>query len=160
MKRLILGLLVLMVIAPMTTVMAARRDSRNTIYEPKNYATIKIGGFMPNDDALDDGVALGVALGHMVNKNFAVELGFEYTFTDFNNDNDYYYENHDVYILGIPVTAKFILPLSNQADLFAGVGVGIYVTSVEFDHHGYYYDDDDDSIDDTSPGFHCLMSLS
>jgi len=165
MKRLILILFVLMIIVPMTTVMAAKntvRYSRDTYYVPENYATIKIGAFMPNEDALDDGVGVSGAIGHMINKNFALELGLDYTFTDFNNDNDYYYENANVYTFGIPATAKFIVPLSNQIDLFAGAGLGIYFTSVVFDHHGYYYHDgyyydDDDSIDDTSLGYHGLI---
>ena len=155
MKRLILILFVFMVMVPMTTVTAAKN------YEPQNYATFKIGGFITNDSALDNGVVIGGAIGHMINRNFAVELGTDYTFTDFNYDNDYVYGNADVYTLGIPVTAKYILPLSNQVDLFAGAGVGIYFTGVKFNHHenhehdGHYYDDD--SIHDTSPGFHCLI---
>jgi outer membrane protein W len=156
MKRLILILFALMIMVPVTA-MGARNDpryARYSYYVPENYATIKLGAFMPNDDAdvLDNGFAIGGAIGHNFNRNFAVEIGLDYTFTDFKHD--YSYEDAGLITLGIPVTAKFIVPLSNQVDLFVGAGLGLYFTEIEFDHHDYY---DDDSVDDTNVGFHCLI---
>jgi opacity protein-like surface antigen len=157
MKRLILILFVLMIMAPMTTAMAARghtRYERDYYYEPENYATIKLGAFMPHDDAdvLDNGFAIGGAIGHYLNRNFAVEVGMDYTSTDF--DYGYGYEDADVHTLGIPVTAKFIVPLSNQVEFFIGGGLGLYFTEIEFGHDDYY---DDDRADETNIGFHCLV---
>ena len=107
MKRLIMVPFVLMVMVPMTTLLAANS------HVPQNYATLKIGGFMSNDSALDNGVTISGAFGHMINKNFAVEFGLDSTFTNLNND----YGNTDVYTLGIPLTAKYILPLSYQEEI-------------------------------------------
>jgi outer membrane protein W len=155
MKRVILILFVLMIMVPVTA-MAARNDpryARNSYYVPENYATIKLGAFMPNDnDVLDNGFAIGGAIGHNFNRNFAVELGLDYTFTNLNGNYDYNEPN--MYTLGIPVTAKFIVPLSNQIDFFVGAGLGLYFTEIEFDHDYYY---GNNSVDATNIGVHGLI---
>ncbi len=165
MKRLTLILFVLMIMAPMTTVMA--RDARHPRYSyerpgyDQNYLSFKLGAFMPDDDAgyLDTGYTVGAALGHKFNRNFALEFGLDYTVTDF--DEDYGYNYRDVYIttLGIPVTAKIIAPLSNQVDLYAGVGLGLYFTDLEYDdiYDDRYYHEDSDSLDETFTGYHLLV---
>jgi outer membrane protein W len=149
---------------PMTTVMAKNtryaRDYYERDYYNDNYATIKLGAFMPNDDAdyLNNGFAIGGAIGHNLNRNFALEIGLDYTVTDF--DDDYGYGDANVSILDIPVTAKFIVPLSNQVDFFVGAGLGVYFTKVEFDYDEYYYDgyyDDNNSVDNTYLGYHFLI---
>jgi opacity protein-like surface antigen len=163
MKRLILILFVLMIMVPMTTVMAKNtryaRDYYERDYYRDNYATIKLGAFIPDDDAdfLDNGYSIEGAIGHNLSRNFAVEIGLDYTITDFKDD--YGYEDAYVSTLGIPVTAKFIAPLSNQVDFFVGAGLGLYFTHVDFGYEYYdeYYYDDDNGVDDTCLGFHCLI---
>jgi opacity protein-like surface antigen len=124
------------------------------------YATIRLGVFMPDDDAsfLDDGLAIGGAIGHNLNRNLALEIGLDYTVTDLDDDYGYY---EDVYVttLGIPVTAKFIVPLANHVDLFVGAGLGLYFTDVELDdeYNDGYYHDYDEGVDDTCLGFHTLI---
>ncbi len=174
MKKLILVLTVLMVLVSMTTAMAKNtrhgRDWQGREYGPRDtyrdsYLTVRLGAFMPNDDAyfLDNGISIGGAIGHNLNRNFALEVGLDYTLTDFDDEYGYYnyttdeYEDAYVTTLGIPVTAKLLVPLSNSVNLFAGAGIGVYFTDVEIkDGHydGYYYKDNDR---DTCLGFHALM---
>ncbi|HWR68053.1 MAG TPA: outer membrane beta-barrel protein [Desulfomonilia bacterium] len=179
MKRRVLILLVLITLVPMTTVMARNtryagdchgRDCYASDSYNDAYATMKLGVFMPNDDAsfLDDGFTIGGTIGHNLNRNVALEIGLDYTITDFDDDYGYYsygyddyghYEDAYVTTLGIPVTAKFIVPLAYHVDLFVGAGLGLYFTDVEFDDgysYGYYYDDDE-GVDDTCLGFHTLI---
>ncbi len=160
MKRLIFLLLVLTMV-PVTTVMAKNSRHARDIYvrdsPAESYVTIKLGVFMPNEDSdfLDDGFAIGGAIGHKFNRNFALEVGLDNVSTDF--DDGYGYEDVNVNILGIPVTAKLVAPLSNQLEFYAGGGFGVYFTNVEDDYvyyDGYYYDD---GADDTSLGFHTLL---
>jgi outer membrane protein W len=155
MKRFILILFVLMIMVP-AAAMAARNYpvyARNNYYVPENYATIKFCAFMPDDtDVLDDGFAIEGAIGHNFNRNFAVEVGLDYTSTNFNVNYDYNKPN--MYTLGIPVTAKFIVPLSHQADFFVGAGLGLYFTEIEFDHDYYY---GNSSVDATTIGIHGLI---
>lgn len=154
MKKLIFILVVLMLMAPMTAVMA--RNAGHWGYGSgrdragDNYLALKFGAYMPDDEAdyLDNGYYLGGALGHNVNRNFALEFGLDYTYADF----DDYFDDSYVTTLGIPVTAKIVLPLSEQLDVYAGAGLGLYFTNYEFDIDGYSYDDHD-----TSPGVHALM---
>lgn len=164
MKRLILTLTVLMIVFPMTTLMAhnprhGREWYPRNDYRSDNYAAIKFGAFIPDEetDYLDNGFAVGGALGHKFNPNLALEVGLDYTSTDF--DHDYSYEDIHVETFGIPVTAKLIAPLSDQVELYAGGGFGLYSTYVDFED-GYHDGDpyyDDDSIDDTNLGFHALV---
>lgn len=170
MKRLILVLSVLMILASMTTAMAKNprygRDWHGDDYGPgesygDSYATLRLGAFMPEDDAyyLDNGISIGGALGHNLNPNFALEIGLDYTVADFDDEYGYYsyatdeYEHAYVTTLGIPVTARFIVPLSSRVDFFAGAGIGVYFTDVEIED-GYYHDE---GVDDTRLGFHALM---
>lgn len=174
MKRLILVLGVLMVLVSTTAAMAKNprygREWHDRDYEPRStyhdsYLTVRLGAFLPDDDApyLDNGLSLGGALGHNLNRNFALEVGLDYTVTDLDDDYGYYneatgeYEDAYISTLGIPVTAKFLVPLSGTADLFAGAGFGLYFTDVEIedDHYHDYYHEDNDR--DTRLGFHVLM---
>lgn len=123
------------------------------------YATLRLGLFMPDDDLglLDDGVAIGGAIGSNFNRNFALEIGLDYTAANLDEGYAYYEYGHvgDAYVttLGIPVTARFIVPVSRNVDLFAGVGLGLYFSDIEFDD-GY---NDDNGFDDTSLGCHTLI---
>ncbi len=123
------------------------------------YATLRLGLFMPDDDPglLDDGVAIGGAIGSNFNRNFALEIGLDYTAANLDEGYAYYEYDYvgDAYVttLGIPVTARFIVPLSQNVDLFAGVGLGLYFSDIEFDD-GY---NDDNDFDDTSLGYHTLI---
>ena len=116
---------------------------------------------MPDDDAgyLDTGYTLGGAIGHKFNRNFALEFGLDYTVTHFDDDYGYDYEDAYVTTLGIPVTAKIIAPLSNQVDLYAGAGLGLYFTDLEYDYpyDDRYYYEHDDSLDETFTGYHLLV---
>lgn len=161
MKRLILTLFVFMIMVPMTTAMAHKSKYERNSYARDNYgdtyATVKLGVFKPNDhdEFLDNGFAVGGAVGHNFNRNFALEIGLDSISTEI--DNGYDFEDVDVITLGIPVTAKFVIPLSNQVELYAGGGLGLYFTNVEsYDEYydGYYYDDD---VDGTSLGLHTLI---
>lgn len=174
MKRLIHVLTLLMVLASMTTAMAKNarfgREWQGRDYGPRDtyrdsYLSVRLGAFMPDDDAhyLDNGISIGGALGHNLNRNFALEVGLDYTVTDLDDEYGYYseatgeYEDAYVSTLGIPVTAKFLVPLSSTVDLFAGAGFGLYFTDVEIEdeyYDGYYYEDGDR---DTRLGFHALM---
>jgi len=161
MKRSVLALVVFMIAVPMTAAMAygprhGRGWHAGDSYPADNYAAIKVGAFIPDEDSdfLDNGFAAGIALGHRPGRNFAFELGLDYISADF--DHDYVYD--DVYLttFGIPLTAKFIAPLSDQVELYAGAGLGVYFTGIEFDdEYGYSYDHD--RIDDTGLGFHALI---
>lgn len=168
MKRLILTLVVFTVAFPMTALMAhGPKQGRSWYagdgYDGKTYATVKLGAFIPNGDSdfLDNGFAAGAALGHKLGRNFALELGLDYVSADI--DDDYRYDDYgyrDVYLttFGIPVTAKFIVPLSNQVEIYAGGGFGVYFSNIDFDEE--YYDggySDDDRIHDTGLGFHTLI---
>ncbi|HPE45359.1 MAG TPA: porin family protein [Deltaproteobacteria bacterium] len=174
MKRLIPVLTVLLVLASVTTAMARNtgygRDWHGRDYRPAetyhdSYVTLKLGVFMPDDDTdfLDTGISIGGALGHNLNRNFALEVGLDYTVADLDETYDYYDEAVDEYdesyvsTLGIPVTARFIVPLSDRTELFAGAGVGVYFTEVEIEgryYDGYPYSDNDR---DTRLGFHALV---
>jgi opacity protein-like surface antigen len=161
MKRRMLALIVLMIAIPFTTALARNPRYARDWYEGgrddrDSYAAIKLGVFTPNEDTsfLENGFVLGGVLGHKFSENFAFELGVENVSTCF--DQDYTYEDVQVNSLGIPVTAKFIAPLSKQVELYAGAGFGVYFTSIEqYDHAdaGYH----DDGVDDTSLGFHALV---
>jgi opacity protein-like surface antigen len=163
MKRLVVTLIAFMVMLPVTAVMAKNpRYERDWYgwndYNNDNYASVRIGAFIPNDEAdvLDKGFAAGAALGHKLNRNFAFEIGLDYMSADFNHD--YGYEDAYLSTFGIPVTAKFIVPLSHQVEFYAGGGFGVYFTHVEFDHEYYDgYRDDDNGVDDTGLGFHALV---
>jgi len=174
MKRLIPILSVLMILATMTTAMAKNmrygRDRHGYDDGPgetygDSYVTVSLGAFMPEDDAyyLDNGISIGGALGHNLNPNFALEIGLDYTVVDFKDEYGYYsyatdeYEHAYVTTLGIPVTARFIVPLSSRVDFFAGAGIGVYFMDVEIEDaytDGYYHDE---GVDDTRLGFHALM---
>jgi hypothetical protein len=162
MKRLIFALIVLTIMLPMTTAMARNPGHGRGWYERdrysqdsynESYAALKLGLFMPNENAdyLDNGFSVGGALGHKLNRNFALEIGLDNTSTKF--DEKYVYEDIDVITLGIPVTAKFVVPLSQHAELFVGAGFGVYFTSID-DHE---YADEYDNVDDASLGFHSLI---
>lgn len=168
MKKMIIALVVLTIVFPMTAALAHNpRHERDWHagdgYDSDNYATVKIGAFMPDGDTdfLDNGFAASAALGHKLGRNFALELGLDYISADFDRNYTYdTYDYEDVYLtsVGIPVTAKFIAPLSNQVELYAGAGFGVYFSNIEFDdeyYDGYYYDDE--RIHDTGFGFHTLI---
>ncbi|HQI00895.1 MAG TPA: porin family protein [Deltaproteobacteria bacterium] len=168
MKRLMLTLAVFIIVFPMTAAMAhgprhERGWHQGDRYSGDNYAAVKIGAFMPDgaSDFLDNGFAAGAALGHKLGRNFALEFGLDYISTDFHHDysyDEYGYEDAYLTTFGIPVTAKFIVPLSDQVELYAGAGVGVYFTGIDFDNEyydGYYYEHD--RIDDTGFGFHTLI---
>ena len=106
MKRLIPVLTVLLVLASVTTAMARNtgygRDRHGRDYRPAetyhdSYVTLKLGVFMPDDDTdfLDTGISIGGALGHNLNRNFALEVGLDYTVADLDETYDYYDEAVD-----------------------------------------------------------------
>lgn len=169
MKRIIVLFTVLTIMVPPAAATAKNtrhprdwygRDSYTCDAYSSGYATLRFGLFMPDDDLglLDDGVAIGGAIGSNLNRNFALEIGLDYTTA--NLDEGYAHYNYDypgdayVTTLGIPVTARFIVPLSQNVDLFAGAGIGLYFSDIEFDDG---YNDHDNGFDDTSLGYHTLI---
>jgi opacity protein-like surface antigen len=124
-------------------------------YYDNNYATIKLGMFVPNNDSdgledFDNGFAIGGAIGHKFNRNFAVELGLDYSSTE----SSCYNLHADVETWDIPITAKLILPVSHSVDFFVGGGFGLYFTdiNVDFDEGFYKHDDSESAL-----GFHVLI---
>lgn len=167
MKKFIVLLFVL-IIFPMTllaaekTVVVEKATEKNittttiyTDYVRDSYATIKLGMFMPNDDynGLNDfnnDFAIGCAIGHKFNRNFAVELGLEYFSTDI--DDNYYDTYCDITTFGIPLTAKFIIPVQNNVNIFVGAGFGLYFTDAGFNERYYH-----NNVDGVSFGLHGLI---
>jgi len=166
MKKRLLALAALMILLPLTPAMAGNwKHGRDRHYgdwyqrenqDSRGYVSVKLGVFMPDEhaDILDNGYAIGAAIGGRLNPNFALEIGLENVSTEF--DEDYTYDRVDVNTLGVPVTAKVVLPLSNQVELYAGAGFGLYFTTIDdYDYpDGYYHDD---GVDETSLGFHSLI---
>lgn len=83
-----------------------------------SYVTLKLGVSCRTTApiSLDTGISIRGALGHNLNRNFALEVGLDYTVADLDETYDYYDEAVDEYdesyvsTLGIPVTARFIVP--------------------------------------------------
>lgn len=117
-----------------------------------NYASVKLGGFFPDDNDFEDGFAGEVALGHYFSPHFAVEgeLGFVWI-GDFSGTVNTIFGpiEADIDVSAVPLTAtlKAILPLNN-AELYIGAGGGFYFLNASVGYTvigfpGYYYDDND-----------------
>ena len=88
---------------------------------------------MPNDDKnglknFDNMVSAGLIGGVKLSPNIAIEIGGDYYYTEGNDTvsaaGASYSVDAKVMIWSIPVTGKFILPLSDQVDVFIGGGLG------------------------------------
>jgi opacity protein-like surface antigen len=110
--------------------------------DPAGYASVKLGYFMPNSD--DDGLkdfdnefSLGLAVGTKLSPNFAIELGWDYYSTKGNDTVSSggvsYAIDAEVTTWSIPLTAKFILPVSKEIEVFMGAGVGYYDSQIDAD---------------------------
>ena len=113
---------------------------------PKGYLALKLGGFLPNGD--DDGMkdydkvfTIGGAGGAKLLPWFAVELGVDYYSTKGNETDTYslvfasasYSKDTKVKTWSIPLTAKFILPISKVVQPFVGAGGGWYSSKIDVD---------------------------
>lgn len=110
---------------------AMKGISQETPANP-NYGVLKLGYFLPNNDeeGLKDykktwDVELGY--GYLFTKNVALEVGGTYLTTKYDKDN----VDAKMTTYSIPVTAKFIYPVTKDIDVFAGAGVGYYFASLE-----------------------------
>jgi outer membrane protein W len=113
--------------------------------DPTGYLAVKLGYFIPNND--DDGLkdfdkvfAIGVAGGTKLVPWFAIELGGDYYKTKGNDTTTYvgisYTIDAKVKTWSVPLTAKFILPISQKVHPFVGVGGGWYWSSIDMDATG------------------------
>lgn len=119
--------------------------------EAQNFAAVKLGLFMPNGDdnedelegldGFDNTVAFELAYGRQLMKNFGIEIGVNYYSTDgdqsesesVGSQTETYTTDLTVTTWSIPITAKFIYPATEKIDVFAGLGVGYYISKVECD---------------------------
>jgi hypothetical protein len=103
----------------------------------KNYVSLKLGAYEPTGDVDDHfggdtGVNIEAALGHYYSPYLAVEAGVGY----FQSEGDFFISpgnRADVNVFAVPfkATVKGILPLEGLAELYGGVGIGLYVQEVE-----------------------------
>lgn len=170
MKRLVFVAVVVSILAPLAKAEAGgpwrerHRYCPECVREgsrPTGYLSLRIGAFSPDADSevCGTGLALGGALGGRVNDNLAVEIGMEYAVADIDDRAAYrldYPADASVSTLGIPLSLKFIVPLAANVELWAGGGLGLYVSRLEFeDPFGEWYTDED--LSDTDIGFHALV---
>jgi outer membrane protein W len=131
---------------------------------PVGYMALKLGGFIPNGD--DNGLndydkvfAIGGAGGAKLLPWFAVELGVDYYSTKGNDTTTYagvsYAVDAKVKTWSIPLTAKFILPISKVVQPFVGGGGAWYSSKAEMDGtvSGYGASADVWSQDDSATGW-------
>jgi opacity protein-like surface antigen len=127
---------------------------------PGNYAAIKLGGYFPQSDDLDEfdtGFNGEIALGHYFTPNIAGELGIGYfkseSDTAFGFDPSIGLVTADAELTVIPVTlnVKLAYPVGG-IELYALAGVGVYISEVEINATalGLGLSDSDD---DTAFGF-------
>lgn len=122
MKKIVLILIALTLLAPVA-------------YSADNYVVGKVGVFVPNDLSegtkdFDNGPAIGVSVGRMINKNLSVELGVDYTRTRWTELNDGYDPNIEINTIGVPLVVKLYAPLVNKVNVFSGFGIGCYYSEI------------------------------
>ncbi len=109
---------------------------------PKGYGAVKLGYFMPNGDDnglnnYDKAFAIGGALGYKFIPWFALELGLDYYSTKGNDSASYgpasYSKDTKVKTWSVPLTARFILPISKMIQPFVGAGGGWYSSKMDID---------------------------
>lgn len=133
--------------------------------DPAGYAALKLGYFTPNND--DDGLdgfdsvgSFGLAFGAKFSPNFAIEVGSEYYSTDDNwngyIDGDYVIAKGTVTTWSLPITCKLIAPVSNELEVFLGLGIGLYTSEFEIEASGpYAYAEGSDTASDI--GYHAVV---
>ena len=107
-------------------------------FDYNNYTDLKMGVFMPNDDEdglkdFDNGLSIGASFGHRINQNFALEAGIEFNACKLSESEQGINIDIKTTTFSIPLTAKAIAPLSETANLYAGLGIGIYSTKIDLD---------------------------
>lgn len=124
------------------------------------YSTLKGGVYCPDSDDLedfDDEFSGEFALGYYFNRNFALELGLGLMETE----DDYrgydavlgnIWADADLDIIPLTLSAKGVLPVNKQLDLFGLAGIGVYFSDIEIDYvttgplGNFKYEDSDESF--------------
>jgi opacity protein-like surface antigen len=114
---------------------------------PSNYATLKLGAYLPQDDDLDEfdtGFNGEVAFGHYFNPNVALEFGVGYLKT----------EGEVPGVSGEITSHPILLSIKGVTQITGGefygmAGVGFYITDAEVSTLGVTV-----NSDDTPFGFH------
>lgn len=115
------------------------------------YGTLKLGLFMPNSDfhgdswggntygynfdgmsGFDNVPLYGVSFGMLMNPNVALEIGWETYETELDIDfHNLDTSNYKIKTWSVPITAKLLMPVSNQITAFFGAGLGYYDAEVD-----------------------------
>jgi outer membrane protein W len=105
--------------------------------QSRGYISFKAGIFSPESDDLegfDTGFNGEIALGLYFNPNFAAEFGVGYLKTEYDESGSIAgYDitlSSEIMLIPITLTLKGIIPI-NKLELFAGAGIGLYVTYFE-----------------------------
>jgi len=96
---------------------------------PRNYATLKFGAYLPQADDMDnfnDGFNVEVAVGQYINPNVAVDLSFGYLKSNGNVPG----VSGQVRAYPALLSIKGVLPVS-IAELYVLVGGGVYFTDAQ-----------------------------
>ena len=132
MKRISLFSVLLMIIA--VPVFAA----------PPNYVALKLGAYLPQHDDMEmfnDDISGEIAVGQYYNPNVAFELGFGY----FRTKADEGGVKGEITSFPVLLSIKGAVPIGD-AELYALVGGGLYMTKLELSSSG-------DLVDDTNTAF-------
>jgi opacity protein-like surface antigen len=113
---------------------------------PRNYATLKLGAYLPQADDMDnfnDGFNVEVAVGQYINPNVAVDLSFGYLKSNGSAPG----VSGQVRAFPALLSIKGVLPVSS-AELYVLVGGGVYFTDAQVSALGIT-----DSVSDITSGF-------
>ena len=114
---------------------------------PPNYVALKLGGYFPQDDDLDNfdsGFNMEFALGHYFNPNVALEFSVGYLETSGSEAG----VNADITSYPILLSIKAVAPISG-GELYALAGGGVYITNLDASALGVNVSSDDNPF-----GFH------
>lgn len=132
--------------------------------QPANYATLKLGGYFPQSNDLEDfsnGFNGEIALGHRFSPMFAGEFGIGYFKTDadfagFDPFIGTFTETDELTVIPVTLTAKAVFPVGPNAELFGGAGIGVYFAKAEADLSSSVLGSATFSDDDNAFGFHLV----